>query len=218
MGKACVSAALLFQLCLMTGKAQEKALGAKRINPGQIGLQYNFAHIGQNLSLEYTHYFGRHALTGGIKYHLGTTIRNKSSRFNGFAFRPPDYSVGPASSRAGSFRSRLSFTIGYQYRLKKKESWLAPYLFYQLQSSFSLHGYRDFQRTGSYTIFENAVGAGIRPVLHMRWHLDAGAGIGPAFFYDETGPITSPRPVTRPIWFNERMLLLRLGLVYRLRD
>jgi len=197
-------------------QGQEKPATVKVRSPRQVALFYNFGHIGHNLSLNYNHSFGRHAISIGAKYHLATEIRNPDSRFEGCRFKPFT-STNPAASVAGEFRSRIGLNLGYQYRLVKAESWLTPYLFYQLQATFSMPVWRQHYPGGSYTVFENAAGIGIQPVLWNRLRLDAGIGIGPTVFFDETGPITGPSTVANPSTFQERLILLRVGVAYDLR-
>jgi hypothetical protein len=195
--------------------AQDKPAADKAHNPRQMALHYNFGHIGHNLSLNYNHYFGRHAINGGVKFHLANEIHNRDSRFDGFRFKP--YAdKNSAASRAGGFRGRIGLNLGYNFRLIRAESWLTPYLFYQLQATFSLPASSEQYQTGSYTVFENAFGLGIQPVLWDWLRLDVGAGIGPVVFFDETGQITAPSSPANPTTFQERLILLRLGVVYDL--
>jgi len=215
MGKICMYTVLFAGLFMGEVTAQEQSRTDKPRSPRQLAVMYNFAHIGHNLSLDYRHYFGRHALVGGLKYHLATTIRNGNSRFDGFRFNSLYRSV-PGSAVAANFRNKIGINLGYIFQLKKAKSWLSPYLFYQLQSTFSLNAYSKLYQAGSFTVFENALGLGMQPVLYKRLHLDVGAGVGPVFFYDETGPITAPRPVEEPVWTRERIILLRIGVFYRL--
>ena len=206
---------LLCALILVLGEApaQEKPAAVKARSPRQVALLYNLGHIGHNLSLDYRHYFGRHAITAGAKYHLATQINNRDSRFNGFRFKPHVYH-NPAASRAGSFRERIGLNLGYQFRLLRRESWLTPYLFYQLQASFSLPAYLGAYQVGSYTAFENAFGVALQPVLWRKWRLDVGVGIGPAVFFNEQ--LMAPASPAQPGTFRERLLLLRAGVVYDL--
>lgn len=43
-------------------------------NKSEIDVNYNWSHIGRSLNINYSHYFGQHAIIIGIKQHYNSVI------------------------------------------------------------------------------------------------------------------------------------------------
>jgi hypothetical protein len=92
------------------------ALGNKR----QIDVFYNWYYPGKNIAVQYIHYWGRHALTGGIKYHI-----NGKDNLTNYAFKNKFY--------ADPVIEHIGVSIGYQFDFKRpastQKSAVNPFLF-----------------------------------------------------------------------------------------
>jgi hypothetical protein len=161
----------------------------------------------------YNHFFGRHGITGGLHYQLGTRIRNNRSAFEGYRFVGEE--SGPSGSTVGGFFDRFDFNFGYKFNLRRspQPGSLHPYLFYQFQINRSLYAKdtRSGVTTSPYTVFEHTVGAGIAPQLYKRFYGNLSAAIGNAKF--KQGSVISS---SNDINYNERAVIFRLGITYRL--
>ena len=202
--------------------AQEPVEPAKPRRRREVDLHYNFSLIGHNLSLHYNHFFGRHAVMVGGKFHLRTQINRDNSRLEGLTFyKSADYYSGLGPLRA--IKSRSGIDLGYKYALvgPSRAASLNPYAFYQLQitilakasnQSLSIVGLSG----NSWSVLENVVGLGVQPKLRDRWYLNGSVGYGSAYFINESGTFRRPGGSTGKLKFWEQALVIRVGVTYRL--
>ena len=203
--------------------AQEPVEPTKPYRRREVDLHYNFALIGHNLSLHYNHFFGRHALTVGAKFHLRTQINRNNSQLEGLTFYTPvnSYSGG---GLLRAIKSRSGIDLGYKYALigSPRAASLNPYAFYQLQmtilapaASQSFSGGSPYNGN-SWSVLENVVGLGVQPKLHNRWYLNGSFGLGAAYCINESDIFTRPGGSRGKEKFWEQSLVIRLGVTYRL--
>lgn len=214
---------LLALLCSANIQAQSDSTSIlkKRKSRKDLEILYNFGHIGHNISFNFTRYLGkksRHAITGGLKYHLETKIHNKNSAFDGWTFYQTNPRYGQNTGNSGTqwktlftpIIYRTGFTFGYKYSFpSQKANSLSPFLFYQLQITIGLRatqfppGQPPFSTEKS-TTYEHAIGGGIQPKLYKKLSGLVSAGFGSTRFNFPTGG------------FWERSINVRFGVTYPL--
>lgn len=94
-----------------------------RKNKNEIDVNYNWSHLGRSLNLNYNHYFGRHALSIGIRQHYNSVITDNQN----YVYKNRGY--------ATNFSESIGLNIGYKFDLIKKHDYLMPYVFFQSQIS-----------------------------------------------------------------------------------
>lgn len=192
----------------------------KRKARKDIELLYNFGHIGHNISVNFTRYLGkkgRHAITGGLKYHLETKIHNKNSVFDGWTFYQQYPRWGQNRTPGRDWKDfinpiiyRTGFTFGYKYTFPNaRASSLSPFVFYQLQITIAIPATKfppgpSYVITQPITTYEQAIGVGIQPKLYKKLNGLVSAGFGKSRFNYESGG------------FWERSINVRFGITYPL--
>lgn len=90
----------------------------------EIDVNYNWSHIGRNLSINYNQYVGRHAIIIGVKQHYnnGAITDNQN-----YAYKNRGY--------ATNFSESIGLNIGYKFDLLRKNGCVMPYVFFQSQIS-----------------------------------------------------------------------------------
>lgn len=195
--------------------AQDKEVVHRVKQRKDVEILYNRAHSEQNLSLNYTHYFGRHAVFGGIKLHFSTKITANNSLFEEWTFY------------TASFEDRIGLNVGYKYELLRPEvkRIVRPYVFYQLQFPGSLSARRTYTYTDPnnptvvqretlvtqiYNIFENTAGIGITSRIYKGLSANVSTGLGAVTFVNR-GVSADPDADV----FTERAITFRAGLLYQ---
>lgn len=161
----------------------------------EIDVNYNWALIGRNLSVNYNQYIGRHALIIGVKQHYNT---------------PPEstqFFVYKNAGHAENFIESIGLNIGYKFDLLKHHDYLMPYLFFQSQISNIRYRRswttivndqngqyisRNTETTDPLFTTENIIGFGLKVKLYKNLFLNQTAGLGIATFKDgETHPFAN---------------------------
>lgn len=147
----------------------------------ELDVNYNWSHIGRNLSINYNQYIGRHAFIIGVKQHYNSVITDNQ----GYAFRNRGY--------ANNFGESIGLNIGYKYDLLKQHDYLMPYIFFQSQLSnisykyigdeiiYSpngnyIHSYSEV--VGPFFTTENFIGFGLKIRLYKNLFLNQTAAVG----------------------------------------
>ncbi len=198
----------------------------EQIRRKDLSLYYSFAHIGQNISLNYHHSIGRHTFVGGLRMRLQTRVHHNNSAFDGWVFYK-EYGCQRLREFIGG---HMGLNFGYRYQLFKspRANSYNPYLFYLFQPNLSMNASYDkkfschttksgspnavFTSVGPYFVLENVLGVGMQPKIYKRWGLDASAGITFAWFDPQVPP--SPTNIDYRFW--ERSLAIRVGITYQI--
>lgn len=204
-------------ICLCVLKNYSQSDSIKRINKKEIDVNYNWSDIGRSLNINYNHYFGRHALTVGVKQHYNSVITDNQS----YLYKKRGYST--------NFQESIGLNIGYKYDLLKKSSFFMPYLFFQSQisnirfkntyenietSSSGLYIRTISEITEPIFVTENYIGLGLKIKLFKHLFLNETIGGGLATF---KGEHTNGRFLKNPINYNiEFSHSIKIGLIYQL--
>jgi len=202
----------VFNTCL---NAQTNS-GSESKNKKEIDIHYNWAHIGNNISINYNHYIGRHAVTLGIKKHYNEPITDNQ----GYVYKKRGY--------AQNNKESIGLNIGYRFDILKNREIVTPYFFFQSQIS-NLRFRRVYENIdivdnkptiSEYTtitsprfITENVIGIGMTTKIFKNFYLNQSAGIGVSTFKSKDDgyyPASANKTVSDPA------SLIRMGLTYRL--
>lgn len=185
----------------------------------EIDCNYNWSHIGRNLSINYNQYIGRHAITIGVKQH-----------YNNGAITDNQHYLYKNRGHANNFIESIGINIGYKFDLFKSHEYLMPYVFFQSQLSnirFKQE-YERFETNSSNSIYyktiteiseplfvtENYVGFGLKVRLYKNLFLNQSIGGGIATFktsekYYQNGKLRN---------YNlEGCLSIKIGLIYQFK-
>lgn len=190
-----------------------------RKNKNEIDVNNNWSHIGRSLNLNYNHYFGRHAISIGIRQHYNNgAITDNQNYF----YKNRGYST--------NFKESIGLNIGYRFDLLKKHDYLMPYLFFQSQISNirfkriyeyaeirnnTLVHHTDSEVSDLLLVTENYIGFGLKVKLYKNLFLNQTIGVGIATF---KGKDTKGMLFNKPINFNiEFSHSIKIGLIYQLK-
>lgn len=184
----------------------------------EIDVNYNWALIGRNLSINYNQYVGRHAFIIGLKQHYNTPP--ESTQF--FVYRN--------AGHAENFTESIGLNIGYKYDLLKSHDYLMPYLFFQSQIS-NIRYRRSYltivndqscsyishetETTPTLLTTENIIGFGLKVKLHKYLYMNQTVGLGIATFRDgEVHPFANTKLKNFDIdWATS----IKIGLIYQFK-
>ncbi len=212
----------LFILCIicfgaLNSFSQNDSINRKKKN--EIDVNYNWSHIGRSLNLNYNHYFGRQAISIGIRQHYnnGAITDNQN-----YVYKNRGYST--------NFKESFGLNIGYKLDLLRKHDYLMPYVFFQSQISnirfkttYDSPGvWENMLIINTYTemseplfVTENYIGFGLKVKLYKNLFLNQTIGVGIATF---KGKDTKGMLFNKPINFNiEFSHSIKIGLIYQFK-
>ncbi len=188
-------------------------------NKNEIDVNYNWSHIGRSLNLNYNHYFGRHAISLGIRQH-----------YNNGAITDNQNYVHKNRGYSTSFNESIGLNIGYKFELLRKHEYLMPYLFFQSQiSNIRFKNTYEHYETNSNNIYssqtteiskpvfvtENYIGIGLKVKLYKNLFLNQTIGVGIATFTgEETKGTLFNKPINSNIEFSHS---IKIGLIYQFK-
>ena len=176
---------LLFSITLTAFLS--KAQDVTSMSKNEIDISYYSTHIGSNIAVEYNKNIKKHTFIIGVKCHLNHYIE-PTGPF-GYAYFKQFH--------ADNFAQYIGATLGYEYHLKDINPYVSPYLLFNSQYANMSTKHRNAEITnngvliitrteGPYIALENTIGVGLSIKLNERFSLNQSAGIGSAFFLDQS--------------------------------
>ena len=209
---------IILCLCFLKNFSQKDSL--RKSHKKEIDVNYNWSHIGRSLNLNYNHYFGRHALSIGVRQHYNSVITDNQ----GYAYKNRGY--------ATNFNESIGINIGYKCDLLKKSEIVIPYLFFQSQLSNirfkteyetyemnvntnSMMEKRITEISNPFFVTENYIGFGLKARLIKNLFLNQTIGGGIATF---KGDNTKGKLFEKPLNYNiEFSHSIKIGLIYQFK-
>jgi len=176
---------LFFSIILTSFLSKAQDVTSKSKN--EIDISYYSTDIGSNIAFEYNKNVKKHTFIIGVKCHLNHYIE-------------PTGPVGNFYHKqfyADNFTQYIGATLGYEYHLKDINPYVSPYLLFNSQYANMKTKYRTSENTnngvlfetwtgGPYIALENTIGVGLSIKLNERFSLNQSAGIGSAFFLEQS--------------------------------
>jgi hypothetical protein len=203
---------LIFLVCNVALKAQNNNQDIR--SKKEIDVHYNWVHIGQNLSINYNHYFQRHAVSMGVKRH-----------FNQMGSGNSDY-VYKNSGYASNQKESFGLNLGYKFDILRNRNIVTPYLFFRSELSY-LRKRNTYQVTRfendvpvtsdwtftstPYFISENVIGIGMTIRVYQNWHMNQSVGYGVSTFRNKDITYIPSR-----LFRYDPATLIRVGVTYRI--
>lgn len=179
---------ILFISIFLTGflsNAQEVTSKPK----SELDVSYYSTDIGHNISVEYNKNVKKHTFIIGLKCHLNQYIPINGP-LGGYAYHKQFY--------ADNFMQYFGASVGYEYHLKDINPYVSPYLLFNSQYANMKTKYRSSSENittgvvihtmtdGPFVALENTIGVGLSIKLNDRFSLNQSAGIGSAFFLQQS--------------------------------
>ncbi len=179
----------------------------KQQNKKEIDAHFNWTELDKNTTLNYLHYFGRTALTVGIKIHHNPR--------NTYYLHPLDNTIRYPQN----FKESIGLNLGYKYELLKNNKDVMPYLFFQTQlSNMRLHNIIKMQNriiaSGKYYITQNILGFSLLIKMTKKWCFNQSVGVGlTTITAKHFNPVSEKYLIEN---YPRRETLVRLGFTYRI--
>jgi hypothetical protein len=180
----------------------------------EIDIHYNWVHIGQNISLNYNHYFQRHAVSVGVKKHFN----QPGSDYQRYTYKNSGFAINQKES--------FGLNMGYKFDILKNRKIVTPYIFFRSELSYLrnkniiqyIEMVNDFPTMSEitfistpYFISENVIGVGMTTKVYKNWHLNQSVGFGVSTFRNKDVIYIPSRNL-----MYDPATLLRVGLTYEI--